>query len=151
MNNVYKGRLLAFAQFGLIILAVFLSYYFKNNSSSIFKLTGIIIMFIGIVIGIISIINFAQLITPNPVPLKDSHLITSGLYKYIRHPMYLSVMISILGCCIYFMSVISILSMFILFIFFVYKVRFEESILKEKYPSYIEYTKTTYRFIPFIY
>lgn len=92
--------------------------------------------------------NFNQRITPNPYPLDNAILRTEGLYKFVRHPLYLSVLIIIIGWCMYSYSIISILCPIAALIFLIFKIKFEEKQLNDKFPEYKEYQKRSYHFYP---
>lgn len=89
----------------------------------------------------------------NIVPaLKDKHrLVTTGIYRYIRHPMYASV---ILFCAVLLTTNpdwINGLVFGILLVDLWLKLRHEERLLIERFPEYQDYQKRTERIIPFIY
>jgi protein-S-isoprenylcysteine O-methyltransferase Ste14 len=105
----------------------------------------------GGIMAVFSFINFGQFVTPNPVPLKNYTLKTSGMYKYIRHPIYSSVLLSLLGFVVYCQSLSGLVFWFIGLLFIGYKTNFEEEQLILKFPEYIDYRKNTKKVIPFIY
>jgi protein-S-isoprenylcysteine O-methyltransferase Ste14 len=88
------------------------------------------------------------------VAIEDNHkLLTKGMYKYSRNPIYLGIILLLTG---YGISLSSIISTIFLFIFLVVillsRMKQEEQILEESFgKEYLEYKKKTKRFIPFIY
>lgn len=86
-----------------------------------------------------------------PEPSKSSKLITSGPYKYIRHPMYATV-ISVTLIWILFDFSFMRLAVYILLVFnMVVKMFYEENILKDSFEGYKEYMKESKRIIPFLF
>lgn len=81
---------------------------------------------------------------------EGSNLITTGIYGYIRHPMYTSVIIMMLA----FLVSTPILIEAILFISLIgvllLKAKREERLWMEHDEAYMEYKKGTKLFIPFI-
>ena len=104
----------------------------------------------AIIIGSIAVINmkFNNLnITPT---LKDNHqLRTHGIYKFIRHPMYTSVLLSCLALVLSNPHWIAQLVMAVLLINLILKSNFEEKLLLKRFKSYSKYRQKTGRFLPF--
>lgn len=77
-------------------------------------------------------------------------LITEGLYKYSRNPMYLGFAIAIFGVAILFQGAFSSFVFAFLFIFITdrWYIGFEEKVMREKFgQSYRDYCKNTRRWI----
>ncbi len=64
---------------------------------------------------------------------KNKHLVTEGLYKYIRHPQYLGILVATLGMVVYKFSPISLLLWPILLIVYYRLARKEENIMQSIY------------------
>ena len=118
---------------------------------SINSIIGITIVVIGLILALLSFIDFGQIVTPNPVPLQNYTLKTAGMYKYIRHPIYSSVLFMLLGVVILSQSMSGLVLWFLGLFFIAFKTRFEEEQLILKFPEYPEYSKRTKKLIPFIY
>jgi protein-S-isoprenylcysteine O-methyltransferase Ste14 len=114
-------------------------------------ITGLAVILTGLILAIFSFINFGQIVTPNPVPMDNYSLKTTGMYKYIRHPIYSSVLLSLLGFVILSQSISGIIFWIIGVLFIAFKTRFEEDQLILKFPEYISYRTRTKKLIPFIY
>jgi protein-S-isoprenylcysteine O-methyltransferase Ste14 len=78
-------------------------------------------------------------------------LVTSGLYRYIRHPLYLTEMIASIGIVIQFLSIWTALILVVQIAFQLRRMRNEEVVLTETFPEYAAYRKKTARIIPGIY
>jgi protein-S-isoprenylcysteine O-methyltransferase Ste14 len=107
---------------------------------------------IAIMIGIWAVLSMRPG-NINIVPaLKSNHrLVTSGIYRYIRHPMYASV---ILFCAAFLATNpvwINCLVFGILLVNLWLKLRHEERLLSERYPEYRDYQQRTKLLVPFIY
>lgn len=66
---------------------------------------GIVVVFLGFFIFISSLMAF-RINKTTMIPFQDSSfLITNGIYKYTRNPMYLGMLIVLFGIAIYFGSI----------------------------------------------
>lgn len=82
---------------------------------------------------------------------KNQQLITTGIYYYIRHPIYFSIILSIAGAEIVAESYLSILFLFFLILSSYFQGRREEKILLEHFGNKYEiYKQKTKMLIPFI-
>ena len=92
--------------------------------------------------------NYAQEI----LILKKHNLITDGIYKFVRHPQYLSQILSDLGAALAVMSFIAIPIVLLLEIpLFILRAKFEERLLQKHFKKdYEEYKKKTGFLIPFV-
>ncbi|HIB97469.1 MAG TPA: isoprenylcysteine carboxylmethyltransferase family protein [Candidatus Thioglobus sp.] len=104
----------------------------------------------AVIIGSIAVINM-KFNNLNIIPtLKDNHqLRTHGIYKYIRHPMYTSVLLSCLALVLSNPHWIAQLVMTVLLINLILKSNFEEKLLLKRFKSYSKYRQKTGRFLPF--
>lgn len=109
---------------------------------------AIAIGFIGIVIITFGIINLNENLTPFPTPKKNSSLISSGIYAYIRHPIYSGILIGLAAYAIYSGSIERVVITIVLGIVLYFKSNFEERLLIKRFPNYEAYKKQTGRFIP---
>lgn len=82
---------------------------------------------------------------------KSRTLITSGPYRYVRHPIYLASFISLIGLGIYSAnSIIFSIPLLILILFYFYKIpREENSLIKNFGKRYIDYKMITPSIFPF--
>ncbi|MCK9409424.1 MAG: isoprenylcysteine carboxylmethyltransferase family protein [Bacteriovoracaceae bacterium] len=140
------SKLLVILQFTLIAAIVqYCSFPFYNPY----------LLPLGLLSGVIGFLAILTMKWDNlrvqPIPKQDAELITSGIYKFIRHPMYLSVLLLMLPFVITTLDRLSLSLYFLLFATLIKKLQFEERLLLQKFPSYSDYMKQTYRLIPFIF
>ena len=114
-----------------------------------FVLFGSALEWAGIVGIFISAYSIRTSLTAMPLPKEHGKLATDGLYKFVRHPMYTSVLVFSLGLALSSGEVYKYLLVISLYVLFNYKTRYEEVYLARKYAGYKEYSKSTPRFIPF--
>lgn len=78
-------------------------------------------------------------------------LVTTGPYRYIRHPLYLMENIGFLGIALQFGMPWSLIVFLLSAILVWVRVGCEEEVLSKAFPSYDAYRRTTWRFVPHIY
>jgi protein-S-isoprenylcysteine O-methyltransferase Ste14 len=86
-----------------------------------------------------------------PEPSIDAILIIDGPYKYLRHPMYTSVLLGCLGLVLIQFNLIRLAIFGLLVLNLLFKLHWEETMLKRKFDCYQGYCNTTKKLIPFIY
>ena len=143
-----KGKFLVYAQLVLLILLFYL-----GNFGKIFTNPSIAVIFAsGVILGLWSFYNLGlDTYTPFPEPKKEGKHVQSGAYKYIRHPMYIAVMIIgfslLLSSATFPSAVIYLLLLYVLDT----KAALEEEYLEKIHPTYKTYSEKTKKFIPYIY
>ena len=87
----------------------------------------------------------------NNASTKEKHqLVTLGIYRWIRHPMYTSFLVCCFGLMLSNSHLLSQLIMLVLFIDLMLKANLEEALLAQRYTEYHNYQKNTGRFLPFL-
>ena len=133
-------------QFTLLFYMAFITSW-KN-----FSMAALIIITSALVIGVWAILAMGITnLTIFPAPKKNIKFTTTGPYKWVRHPMYSSVLLFSLGMLVMNPVWVMILAYFLLLLDLVLKLRYEENKLLHKLEEYKEYQSKTYRIIPFIY
>jgi protein-S-isoprenylcysteine O-methyltransferase Ste14 len=81
-----------------------------------------------------------------------ANLVKTGVYKYIRHPMYSSLLFLSLGAMFKNLTFITLLLEILILVFLYLTAKFEEKENVEFFgDAYTEYMKETKMFIPFIF
>ena len=119
--------------------------------ADIFRLFGWILVIVGVLLFAQGAINLGRSLTPFPRPLPDGRLVTTGAYRFVRHPIYSSVVLGALGLSLVSMSPVRLALTIVLFVFFDLKARREEQWLQEKYPEYAAYKSRVKKLIPWVY
>ncbi len=105
----------------------------------------------GLGLGMLSFKALGRNFRVYAAPRRSGTLITSGVYSFIRHPMYSGVIIGLAGYVIAFGSWPFAPACLAVAFFYTVKSIKEERILAAKYPDYPEYQRRTWRFLPYIY
>jgi protein-S-isoprenylcysteine O-methyltransferase Ste14 len=87
------------------------------------------------------------------VAIQPGHqLVTDGLYRHIRNPSYLGLLIGALGWSLAFRSIIGILLTALLVVPLVARMKAEEALLGEQFgAAYAAYRARTWRLLPGVY
>jgi protein-S-isoprenylcysteine O-methyltransferase Ste14 len=132
---------------------LFVIYLYNPFKKTIYQgnhlnFTALIVFFIGLLVMLFSILALRKSISPFPSPKKNADLIQHGIYHYVRHPIYTSILLVTFGWAIYTNSLFRIF-IFILFIFlFEIKSNYEEKLLINKFYDYQNYKKITGKYFP---
>ena len=140
----------------ILVIILITSIYFSSDKLDLISipyrtLFSIVILSIGILVIINPIVKFIKSkTTVNPVEFKNvENLVTSGIYKYSRNPMYLGMIMIIISSTIYYLNFYSLLTPFI-FYFWInrFQIKREEAFLEEKFgQEYLFYKTKTRRWI----
>ncbi len=141
-----KDILLVVLQFILFIL--FISVPSGIAATFFLQLVAFLLTVSGIIIVAIALMNLGNNLTPFPTPKKDGTLITSGIYKWIRHPVYTGILLSVFGIALYSLNLPRLIIFMLLCFLFFYKARYEETLLKDQFPEYPNYAGKAGMFLP---
>jgi len=140
----------------LLVLILIISNYFSSKKIDLIflpnqNLISLIILLIGLVILINTILKFIKFKTTiDPIKFKKvNKLITSGIYKYSRNPMYLCLLMVVISSSIFFLNVFSITTPFIFYYWINrFQIKREENFLTKKFgKEYLLYKTKTRRWI----
>lgn len=85
-----------------------------------------------------------------PAPREGGHLVRTGPYRWIRHPMYTAVIALGAACAWAAASAWAWLAAVALVAVLAVKAHFEERWMQQQHPGYAEYRSRTRRFLPFV-
>lgn len=98
-----------------------------------------------------AILGFRDLgtnLSPWPHPHAANRLVTHGIYRRLRHPLYLSLIIFAIGWSVWRQSWAALLATAALVFVLRRKAAHEESLLFERHSHYADYVRTTGFFLP---
>ena len=90
-------------------------------------------------------------LTPFPLPKDGSTLVTTGIYRFVRHPLYLSVILAAAAVALLKMTPLAWALAAGLAAVLNAKASREERWLAERFPAYDEYRRRTRKLIPFLF
>ena len=80
--------------------------------------------------------------------LRRKGMVSSFIYKYIRHPQYLFFMMSAFGLLFIWPRMMMLILFLPMSVFYFYLAKFEERRMQAQYPDYVAYMQRTAMFIP---
>ncbi|MFB0561122.1 MAG: isoprenylcysteine carboxylmethyltransferase family protein [Candidatus Lokiarchaeia archaeon] len=117
------------------------------------NVVGALIFFI---VGLVISVNAQMTLKRNysgTLRIREGHqLITHGIYKYVRHPVYTGTLLRAFAITIFAMSPLGFLFALTGIPLFMYRIGVEEKMLIEEFgDEYLEYSKVTWKLIPYVY
>ncbi len=100
---------------------------------------GILIIIIAFILMLISIKDLGRNLSPFPRPIKNSNLVTTGIYRFTRHPMYYSLIFTSIGVFIIKLSIYYLFLTISLALIIKFKIALEEKYLMNKFKNYLFY------------
>lgn len=148
MNVQIKDVVYVALQVLLFVLYVLDVEIFTFSDFPFISILGLVLCGIGVAVLVIAVLQLNTNLSPFPTPKAGSHLVTEGLYRYSRHPIYSGIILVTVGYAIHMSSSYKLLLSILMFIMFQFKARYEEDKLKMKFPAYEDYMKHVGRFFP---
>ncbi len=136
---------LVFLQFFIISLHFFQWKFIPQKQiiqvSPFSYLVGFLMIIIALIILLVAIKDLGRNLSPFPRPLKNSNLVTTGIYRFTRHPMYYSLIFISFGIFLIKLSIYYLFLSISLILIIIYKIALEEQYLKNKFRNYLIYKK----------
>ncbi|GDY23996.1 hypothetical protein LBMAG56_53430 [Verrucomicrobiota bacterium] len=112
---------------------------------------GAVLFVAGGALGIAGVRALGANRTPYPQPLAQAQLVRTGVYRWVRHPLYGSLVLASLGWALLWQSAAALLVTPLLAAVLLAKSRREEEWLRLKFPEYADYSAATRRLIPWVF
>lgn len=140
---------------GLLIVVVFvLLRIVRANTLAVHSLAvqivGLIVFLAGLALAVWARIYLGRNWGMPMTRKEEPELVTSGPYRFIRHPIYSGLLLAILGTSLatnfYWLIALAVLA-----VYFVYSARVEERLMSSSFPDvYPSYRARTKMLIPFL-
>ncbi len=143
MQNSLFSRTLVAIQFGAIALLLLTGPWFAHT------LWGLALQGLGILIGLWGVLTMKRFnIVPDPRP--DCELVCHGPYRWIRHPMYLSIILFFTPLILESPTPLRLGTFALLVADLLVKLSYEERLLCAQLDGYGDYCRRSKRLLPFI-
>ena len=146
LKNFFKAAydlMLVFLQFFIISLHFFQWEFLLQKqiiqASPFSYLLGTLIIIIALIIMLVSIKDLGGNLSPFPKPINNSNLVTTGIYRFTRHPMYYSLLFISFGVFITKLSIYYLFLSISLGLIIKFKIALEEQYLNRKFKNYLIY------------
>ena len=135
--------ILVFFQFFIISLHFFQWEFVPQKQiiqvSPLSYLVGVLIIIIAFIILLVAIKDLGRNLSPFSRPKNNSNLVTTGIYRFTRHPMYYSLIFISFGVFITKLSTYYLFLSTSLILIIKFKIDLEEQYLKNKFKNYFLY------------
>jgi protein-S-isoprenylcysteine O-methyltransferase Ste14 len=116
------------------------------------KLSCLIVEVAGLLLGLWAVLSMRiRHIRVSPEVAPHASLVTTGPYRFVRHPMYLTVLAVTLALILDHFSWLRGFAWLILLGNIVAKLNYEERLLIARFPEYSDYRMKTKRLLPLVY
>ena len=143
LKKSYEFSLVLLQFFIIILHFTYLEFIPKKEIMQvnfIFSFVGFLLIIISTIVMLISIKDLGSNLSPFPRPIVNGNLTTSGIYSFIRHPMYYSLILISFG---FFITKLSFYHLFLkisLALIIKLMIILEEKYLNKKFKNYFIYT-----------
>ena len=112
---------------------------------------GILLSGFGTALFLLGLFALGHNLRPLPAPKSGGRLVTTGVYRRVRHPIYSGGLIAALGFALATRSPMRLLWWAMLALVLDVKARYEEELLSRRFAEYEDYRRKSRRFIPWVY
>ncbi len=154
MDNWFsrRGGLWVVGQFALLIAVAALGFVVPQQPRHPLLLPfSLLSLAASLVCGVAGLAALGRNLTPFPKPPAKSRLVQHGIYRLVRHPLYLSVICGAIGWSLIRQSWPALAVSLVLALYLDAKARREERWLREQFPDYADYQRRVRRFVPWVY
>ena len=146
-----RGKLWFILQ-SIIFCAILLAPFIERSSCPAFlRIIGLLLLISGIIVAVLGYRTLGSSHSPGIRPVEEGHLVVEGIYRFVRHPVYMGWFLATLGFELLVCSVLGVGVAIGGLIFSDLKSREEEKWLMKKYAGYGDYEQKVRRFIPWLY
>jgi protein-S-isoprenylcysteine O-methyltransferase Ste14 len=107
-----------------------------------------LILLCGTVLAIYAALSLGRSLSMLP---EARRLVTRGPYGLVRHPLYLSEAVALVGVTLQYLSPLAVAVLAIQCVFQLERIKSEERVMSSTFPEYRDYMATTARLVPGVY
>lgn len=150
-DNTEFLRIIAIILFGSLIPMLSRKYFSDYNYSvtKTQKTIGYILLILSFILFVSSLYALNKNYSPTLIVKKDQELITGGIYKYIRHPIYAGALVLFISSIFLSPNKIGTISSLLALLILLSRIPYEEKMMSDMFDrDYIDYIKKTDSLIP---
>ena len=143
LKKSYEFSLVLLQFFIIVLHFIHLEFIPKKEIMQVnffFSFVGFLLIIISSIVVLIAIKDLGSNLSPFPKPIVNGNLITSGIYRFIRHPMYYSLLLISFGFFLTKLSFYHLGLTISLALIIKFKIILEEKYLNKKFKNYFFYT-----------
>lgn len=131
------------------LFALFAAVYFLDPSprtvggDPVVTVVGDALSLVGVLLLVVALQTIGKSVQIAPAPREDARLVTHGIYRILRHPIYTAIMLVLIGLVLRGATAAGDALAALSIVFLLVKARYEETLLSARYPEYDAYRKQT--------
>lgn len=138
-----------------LLLFAFAAAFFLDTGPHLYTAgtpgtVGTVLCAVGLLLMLLAFASIRWSIQIAPEPRVGAQLVTRGVYKRLRHPIYTAILVLVVGLLLRKPTVAMAIMAAVVIAFLVVKARFEETLLLVRYPEYAEYRTRTWGIVPLL-
>src|SRR5262245_57371782 len=134
------GMTYGVAFFVFIPIDVFCLHLLPRPSLAV-AIAGAVISVVGLLVMNAAVVQHAATPNTRDQPTNGQHIIDSGVYGVVRHPMYLGVWLWLSGAAVWLESFAALIAALGVLAFILVRIEIEESHMRRHLPGYTAYTR----------
>jgi len=146
--DVRTARLLVAGQFVLIGILVVLPGRHDWPAPAALTVARHVATLVGLAVMVIGATGLGRGLTATPLPNAHAQLRTGGLYRFVRHPIYSGLLLTMASIAVASGSWFQLLTLGALALLLTVKARWEEERLARRFEGYADYASRTPKFVP---
>jgi protein-S-isoprenylcysteine O-methyltransferase Ste14 len=136
-----------------VLLCLFAVVFFLDHSARLItspgsSIAGAVLCVLGLVLMFAAFMSLRAVVQIAPEPKQGGHLVTSGLYRWLRHPIYTGILLLLAGLFLRKPTAPIAIAAAAAIGFLLVKAGLEEQLLLERYPEYAHYKTHSWGIIP---
>lgn len=104
----------------------------------------------GAALVVAAVAQMGGTIHVHPQPKSEASLVTTGIYRWFRHPIYTGMLAAVVGLFLCRPTLPVTIASAAVIAFLAVKVRYEEQLLLARYPGYAEYMRHSWGLVPLL-
>ena len=145
MSREFKAKILVVLQFGLLFALVIVAQL-SSNTSYLPATTAL--MLFGLMTLGFAYLALRPSLRISPIPKNGAEFISVGIYRFVRHPMYLGLLLIGFSLAVNADNSMGWIIYLILLVVLNIKASFEDFLLRELHPKSVHYQLHTSRILP---
>jgi len=122
------------------------------GESLLIRYAGLALTFLGYLLMSLAVVGLGRQFSLDVTVQKDHQLITSGLYRHVRHPRYLGIVCFMSGISLVFRSWLGVVLALMTLTVLIWRISDEEKLMHSEFgAAWEDYVRKSKRLIPFIY
>ena len=118
---------------------------------SVLGLVSNVMLIGGLAVVVVGAFGLSNSFTVMPRPKEQGKLVTSGLYRFVRNPIYSGLILAMVGASLGAGSWLALALTTVLAVVLDLKTRREEVFLRDRFAGYAAYAARTKKFVPGLY